>query len=224
MDVKATFLSGMIEEEVYIEQPEGFETFNQESHVCQLKQALYGLKQAPRAWYTRIDSYFTRLGFTKGEEDVNLNLYHIVVEEGVKLTRLNDAYREGIPSDKKSTSGGIFSVGSKTISWYNRKQRLVAFSSAEVEYMVTCQAACEAIWMRKSLVGLFGQQMDPTVIYYDNQSCIRLSKNPVFHDWSKHIDIWYHHLRDCVQRRIMLLEYIPTEEQDANILTKALSR
>jgi len=78
--------------------------------------------------------------------------------------------------------------------------------------------------MRKIIVGLFGQQMDPTMIYCDNRSCIKLSENPIFHDRSKHIDIRYYHLRDCVQRRLMLLEYIPIEEQDANILTKALSR
>jgi len=78
--------------------------------------------------------------------------------------------------------------------------------------------------MRKIHVGLFGQQRDPTVIYCDNRSCIKLSENLVFHDWSKHIDIQYHHLRDCVQRRIMLSKYIPIEEQDADILTKALSR
>jgi hypothetical protein len=78
MDVKTTFLNGIIEEEVYIEKPEGFETFDRESHVCRLKRALYGLKQAPHAWYTRIDSYFTRLGFTKSEADANL--YQFVVE------------------------------------------------------------------------------------------------------------------------------------------------
>jgi hypothetical protein len=78
MDVKNTFLNEIIEEEVYIEQPEGFETFDRESHVCRLKRALYGLKQAPRAWYTWIDNYFTGLGFTKSEVDANL--YQIVVE------------------------------------------------------------------------------------------------------------------------------------------------
>eukprot|EP00253_Pinus_taeda_P016354 PITA_16354 len=78
MDVKTTFLNGKIEEEVYIEQPKGFETFDHESHVCRLKRALYGLKQAPRAWYTRIENYFTGLGFTKSEVDANL--YHIMEE------------------------------------------------------------------------------------------------------------------------------------------------
>eukprot|EP00253_Pinus_taeda_P010084 PITA_10084 len=71
MDVKIAFLNGVIEEEVYIEKPEGFEVFSSESHVCRLKKALYGLKQEPRAWYTRIDSYFTGLGFSKSEADPN---------------------------------------------------------------------------------------------------------------------------------------------------------
>ena len=78
LDVNTAFLNGVIEEEVYIEQPEGFEIFSSESHVCRLKRVLYGLKQAPCAWYTRIDSYFTSLGFTKSEVDPDL--YQIVVE------------------------------------------------------------------------------------------------------------------------------------------------
>ena len=90
--------------------------------------------------------------------------------------------------------------------------------------MVASQATCEAIWMRKILVGIFGHQMDPTVIHFDNQSCIKLSVNPVFHDRSKHIYIRYHHLRYFVQRHIMLLRYISMQDQDADILTKALAK
>ena len=78
MDVKNVFLNGVIEEEVYTNQPEGFEIFDSESHVCRLKRALYGLKQEPCAWYARIDSYFTGLGFTKSEADASL--YQIVVD------------------------------------------------------------------------------------------------------------------------------------------------
>ena len=62
MDVKTAFLNVVVEEEVYVEQPLGFEI---ESHVCRLKKSLYGLKQAPRTWYGRIDSFLTGLGFTK---------------------------------------------------------------------------------------------------------------------------------------------------------------
>eukprot|EP00253_Pinus_taeda_P004624 PITA_04624 len=118
----------------------------------------------------------------------------------------------GIPSDRKSTSRGILNLGSAVVSWYNRKQRSVALSLAKVEYMAISQVACEAIWMWRILVGLFGQMMDPTVIYYDNQSCIKIFEDRVFHDRSKHIDIRYHHLRDCVVKRIMMLQYILTEE------------
>ena len=100
----------------------------------------------------------------------------------------------------------------------------MALNSEEVEYMASSLAACEAIWMRKVLVGLFGSHLDPTVIHCDNQSCIKLLVNLVFHDISKHIDIQYHHIRDCVQQKIMLLQYIATEDQDADILTKALTR
>ena len=142
----------------------------------------------------------------------------------MKLQGFTDADWAGSPSDRKITSGGIFNIGSATVSVYNRKHRSIALNSVEVEYMATSQASCEAIWMRKILVGLFGQQMDLTVIFCDNQSCIKLSENPIFHDRFKHIDIRYHHLKDCVLRRIMLLDYIPTEEQDADILTKALPR
>eukprot|EP00253_Pinus_taeda_P003815 PITA_03815 len=147
---------------------------------------------------------------------------HTPLVEGVKLQGFIDADWAGSPSNRKSTSGGIFNLGSTVVSWYNKKQRSVALSSAEVEYMAASQATCEAIWMRKILVGLFDQRMDPTVIYCDNHSCIKLSENPIFHDRSKHINIRYHHLRDYVARRIMLLQYISTKEQDADILTKAL--
>jgi hypothetical protein len=142
----------------------------------------------------------------------------------VKLHGFTDAYWAGSPTDKKSTLGGIFSITYTVVSWYSMKQRFVALSSVEAKYMATSQAACEAIWMRKILVGLFGYHLDLTVIYCDNHSCIKLSINLVFHNRSKNIDIPYHHLRDCVQRKIMLLQYIPTEDQDANILTKALTK
>ena len=63
MDVKTTFLNGLIQEEVYLEQPQGFEIYERDSHVCKLKKDLYGMKQAPWAWYSRIDSYLLSIGF-----------------------------------------------------------------------------------------------------------------------------------------------------------------
>ena len=72
MDVKLAFLNGELEEEVYIEQPEGFLLSDKEDYVCRLKKALYGLKKAPRAWYARLDGYLHQQGFKKGSTDNNL--------------------------------------------------------------------------------------------------------------------------------------------------------
>lgn len=77
MDVKTTFLNGVVEEAIYIEKPEGFETFDRETHVCRLIRSLYDIKQEPCAWYTQIDTYLSGLGFIKSESDANL--YYIVV-------------------------------------------------------------------------------------------------------------------------------------------------
>ena len=110
------------------------------------------------------------------------------------------------------------------ISQFSRKQKSIALSSTEAEYMAASQASCEALWLRKLMVDLFDQELRPTVIHCDNQSCIRLSENPVFHDRSKHIEIRYHFIRDYVQRGAVELQYISTDEQVADILTKSLGR
>jgi hypothetical protein len=88
MDVKTTFLNGEIEEEVYIEQPNGFMT-HEESHVCMLKKAMYGLKQAPRAWYEKIDGYLMSLGFSRSVVDPNL-YYNIVGDKYLILVQYVD--------------------------------------------------------------------------------------------------------------------------------------
>jgi hypothetical protein len=80
MYVSTTFLNGEIEEEVYIEHPDGFVIHEKESHVCRSKKALYGLKHAPRAWYEKINGYLMSLGFKKSVDDPNL-YYNIVGDE-----------------------------------------------------------------------------------------------------------------------------------------------
>jgi transposase InsO family protein len=95
MDVKTAFLNGVIEEEVYIEKPQGFEVENRKSHVCNLKKALYGLKQAHRAWYGRIDSFLTSLGFTKSNADSNLYFKVMNDESVILLLYVDDLFLTG---------------------------------------------------------------------------------------------------------------------------------
>ena len=86
MDVKSTFLNGYLEEEVYIEKPEGFQLNNKGDYVCKLKKALYGLKQAPRAWYERLDSYLQLQNFKRGS--TYSNLYCKMVGENMIIVEL----------------------------------------------------------------------------------------------------------------------------------------
>jgi hypothetical protein len=72
MDVKTAFLNGKIEQEVFVEQPDGFVLHNKGTHVCKLRKALSGLKQAPRVWYDRIDGFLKSLDFQKSDADANL--------------------------------------------------------------------------------------------------------------------------------------------------------
>lgn len=85
--------------------------------------------------------------------------------------------------------------------------------------------AKEVVWLRKLLVGLFKKPLKPTIIHCDNQSCIKLSANPIFHNRrSKHIEIPYHYIRDMVDRDVIILEYISTNEKTPDVLTKPLAK
>jgi hypothetical protein len=95
MDVKTAFLNHVIEEEVYIEQPQGFEVEDRKSHVCRLKKALYGLKQDSRAWYGRIDSFLTNLGFTKSKANSNLYFKIMNNEPVILLLYVDDLFLTG---------------------------------------------------------------------------------------------------------------------------------
>ena len=88
----------------------------------------------------------------------------------------------------------------------------MALSIAEVEYVTACLASCEVVWLRKLLSDIFDLQLDATCIHCDNQICMKLSENSVFHDKSKHIKIKYHYIIDMVQRGAVKVQYVAMEE------------
>ncbi|KAL0393153.1 UNVERIFIED_CONTAM: Retrovirus-related Pol polyprotein from transposon RE2 [Sesamum radiatum] len=368
MDVKSAFLNGYIDEEIYVEQPQGFIAKGSEEKVLRLKKALYGLKQAPRAWYSRIDKYFMDRGFRRSlseptlyiksqgndtlivslyvddliytgnnekmiqvfKEDMmktfemsDLGLMHFFLgieinqeKEGIficqgstrrlylrslkwkaarqllllwllaksirkedgsqkvdgsmyrsligsllyltatrpdimfatcllsrfmqspsqvhyaaakrilrylrgtkdfgiwykstndaKLVGYTDSDWAGSVDDMKSTSGYTFSLGSGIFSWASKKQATVAQSSAEAEYIAAAATSNQAIWLRRILEDIGEKQEEPTTIYCDNKSAIAITKNPVQHSRTKHIDIKYHSLREATTRGEIELKY-----------------
>jgi len=109
------------------------------------------------------------------------------------------------------------------ISWLSRKQSNVALNIAKAECTATCSASCEAIWVQKLLLDVFNLEMEATVIVCDNQNCMKMTENPVFHDKTKHIEILYFYIRDMVQKGAIKLQYVSIDEQAANVLTKSPS-
>ena len=127
-------------------------------------------------------------------------------------------------NDCQSIGAYIVKIGDGAVSWKSKKQTCVALSSMEAEYMALCQVAKESVWMVDFLNDLSVSVQDSMVVNADNQGSIALTKNPVFHDQSKHIDIQYHFTHDLVKNRTISLNYISTKEMSADLLTKALPR
>ncbi|CAH2109146.1 unnamed protein product [Euphydryas editha] len=123
--------------------------------------------------------------------------------------------------DRRSYTGFCFLLSNGVISWECRKQKTVALSTCEAEYMGIAEACKEAIYLR-ALQFEITNKMYTLTLYNDNQSAQKLSTNPVFHKKSKHIDVKYHFTRECVSNNIVDLQYLPTTDMPADLLTKSL--
>ena len=119
---------------------------------------------------------------------IDLGLYYDIDHE-YKLYGYMDSDWAGSVADRNSTSGGCYCLGSAIISWFSKKQSKVSLGTTEVEYIATCSASCESIWILKMISCLFDMELDTTVILCDNQICIKITENHVFHDKTKHIEI-----------------------------------
>ena len=139
------------------------------------------------------------------------------------LLVFSDSDQAGNTDDRKSTTGRCFYVGANFVAWVSKKQNSVSLSTAEAEYIATGSCCSHFLWMKK-LLSDYGITHDTMVVCCDNSSAIDISKNPVQHYKTKHIEIRYYFIRDLVERKIVALEYIPTEYQNADIFTKPLDR
>ena len=110
------------------------------------------------------------------------------------------------------------------VSWKANLQSVVALSTIEVEYIGTSEAVTEALWLRGLVLELLQvKELKITIIYCDSQSAVSLSKNQVYHDRAKHVDIKYHFIRDMIKSEAIAIEKISTNENVANMLREALS-
>lgn len=125
---------------------------------------------------------------------------------------------------RRSTTGYCFTLGSGAISWSSKKQPTVSLSSTEAEYRAACTSTCEVVWLRRLLGELGFPQQAPTLLLCDNQSCLAIARNPVFHTRTKHIEVQYHFIREKLLNGEICLEYCHTDSNHADLFTKPLSQ
>ncbi|CAM8957414.1 unnamed protein product [Rhodiola kirilowii] len=132
-----------------------------------------------------------------------------------------DADWAGNAEDWKSTSGGCIFLGNNLVSWFSKKQNSISLSTAEAEYIAVGSCYTQLVWM-KQMLSEYGVKQKEMTLYCDNMSAISISKNPVQHSRTKHIDIRHHFIRELVEQKIVTLKHVTTEKQLADIFTKPL--
>ncbi|XP_074361822.1 secreted RxLR effector protein 161-like [Apium graveolens] len=161
------------------------------------------------------------LRYVKGT--INFELTYTKDSRNNLVTGYSDSDLGGNIEDRKITGVMAFYLNEGLVTWVSQKQLCVALSSCEAEFMAATAAACQAIWLKKLLSQITGEETGPVTIYIDNRSAIDLEKNPVFHSRSKHINIRYHFIRECIENEEIVVKHVRTDEQRANSLTKALT-
>ena len=134
----------------------------------------------------------------------------------------SDADIAGDIDGRWSTSGVLVFLGSAPTSWLSLKQKVVALSTCEAEYIAVAIAACQVVWLRRLLGELTSVEAHPPALMVDNQSTIALAKNLVLHDQSKHINMKFHFLRDYVDGGQIIIEFVEMGRQLTDVLTKPL--
>ncbi|KAI5340786.1 hypothetical protein L3X38_020060 [Prunus dulcis] len=154
------------------------------------------------------------------------------IDNGIEYQKVKEAVLNGYcdsdwsgsQDDMKSTSGNAFSFGSEVFSWASVKQHNVALSTAKAEYVSASEATTQAIWLRFILEDFGELQTEATPSMVDNISAIAMTRNPVFHQKTKHINRRYYFIYEALQEGVVELRYCKFEEQVAYIFTKALPK
>jgi Reverse transcriptase (RNA-dependent DNA polymerase) len=139
------------------------------------------------------------------------------------ISCFTDADWAGSITDRRSTSGYFSFVGGNLVTWRSKKQVVVALSSAEAEFRGIAKGVCELLWLKKLMNELDFESGEPMVLFCDNKAAIDMSHNPVQHDRTKHVEIDRHFIKEKIESKTIKIPYVRSEEQLADILTKAVS-
>lgn len=140
------------------------------------------------------------------------------------LIGYSDSDYAGDVDSRKSTTGVVFFLNNSPVTWTSMKQKVVAQSTCEAEYIAAANASCQALWLSRVLAEVQGVSLKAPMLKVDNKSAIALIKNPVLHGQSKHIEVKYHFVRECAENGQIKVDFIRSEEQLGDFLTKPLGK
>ena len=125
--------------------------------------------------------------------------------------------------DRKSTSGYFTFVGGNLVTWRSKKQKVVALSSAEAEFRGMAKGLCEFLWLRNLLTKVGFPPRFAMNLFCDNKAAIDISHNPIQHDRTKHVEVGRNFIKQNLEEKIIQFLFVKSEDQLADILTKAIS-
>jgi hypothetical protein len=143
---------------------------------------------------------------------------------GIKLELIGYSDMASDKVDRKSTSDMIYFLSNGAVCWQSAKQKVIALSSCEAEYIAASMTATQGVWLSRLMEELLRKENNTPLLFVDNKATISLIKNPVLYDQSKHIEIRFQYIQECLEQRLMKIEFIRAEEQLHDILTKSLGR
>ena len=114
-------------------------------------------------------------------------------------------------------------MGGNLVTWRSKKQKVTALSSAEAEFRGMVKGICELLWLKKLLADIGVASSSEMNLFYDNKAAIAISHNPVQHDCTKHVEVDQNFIKQNLEEKIIQLPFVKSEDQLADILTKAVS-
>ncbi|RVX22010.1 Retrovirus-related Pol polyprotein from transposon RE1 [Vitis vinifera] len=231
LDVNNAFLNGDLQEEVFMQQPQGFIDEQNPNLVCRLHKALYGLKQAPRTWFEKLHRALLSFGFVSAKSDQSLFL-RTPLPTGLKL-RAGDGDPLEDLHGYRSTVGALqyvtimrselfFSVNkvcqfmqNPTEEHWKAVKQILRYLQGTLQHGLVV----EITWLRSLLSELQLLLAKPPLVWCDNLSTVLLSANPVLHARTKHIELDLYFVRENVIRKEVEVRHVPSADQLADVFT-----
>ncbi|TYK11980.1 retrovirus-related pol polyprotein from transposon tnt 1-94 [Cucumis melo var. makuwa] len=221
MDVKTAFLNDNLEKSIFMSQLEGFITQGQEQKARHLYAVGIVSRYQSKPGFDHWTAVKIILKYLKRTRDYML----VYGEKDLILIGYTDSDFQIDKDFRKSTSGSVFTLNERVVVWRCIKQGCIVDSIMEVEYVDACEAAKEAVWLRKFLHDLevVPNMNLPITLYCDNSGAVANSKEPRNHKRGKHIERKYHLIREIVQRGDMIVTKIASEHNIVDPFTKTLT-